>query len=120
MEIKSFEVRDRSVITTVIGIRLTPATSAEGRILARSGFGETPEAQRKYIYVGKLDGGIDRLEGSPADWRIRPLAGLEERTMQIAHQHIFENWDNLEIGAVIDVEFILGNTVAPKASEINP
>lgn len=40
-----------------------------------------------------------------------------DRTFATAHHYIIEHWDNLEYGAVIDVEFILGETDEPKKSE---
>ena len=39
------------------------------------------------------------------------------RTMNVAHRHIEANWDKLASGDVVDVEFILGETSAPKESE---
>ena len=43
------------------------------------------------------------------DWR--------DRTMQVAHDYIEKNWGDLVDGAVVDVQFILGETAAPKVSE---
>jgi hypothetical protein len=40
-----------------------------------------------------------------------------DRTYKVAHKHIIEHFDELEDGAVIDVEYILGETEAPKKSE---
>jgi hypothetical protein len=37
--------------------------------------------------------------------------------MAQAHHHIYEKWDSLEDGDVVDVEFILGETTKPKLSE---
>lgn len=37
--------------------------------------------------------------------------------MTVAHKNIEEQFDHLESGSVIDVEFILGQTPAPKKSE---
>lgn len=39
------------------------------------------------------------------------------RTMHVAHEYLKEHFDDLESGAVIDVEFILGETETPKRSE---
>ncbi len=45
----------------------------------------------------------------PHDW--------DDRTLLQAHKHIEEKWDKLEDGAVIDVQFILGETKRPKTTE---
>jgi len=34
-----------------------------------------------------------------------------------AHKYIKEHWDELRSGSVVDVEFILGESKEPKASE---
>ena len=39
------------------------------------------------------------------------------RTMTTAHVYIEQHWDRIEDGSVIDVEFILKETKAPKISE---
>ena len=39
------------------------------------------------------------------------------RTYQVAHQYIIDHFDELESGAVVDVEFILKETTQPKKSE---
>lgn len=39
------------------------------------------------------------------------------RTIPAAHQYIQQNWTSLKDGAVIDVEFISGETEKPKDSE---
>ena len=39
------------------------------------------------------------------------------RTMPTAHKWIIENWDELEHGQVVDVEFILGIASEPKIAE---
>jgi len=39
------------------------------------------------------------------------------RTMLEAHRHVAAHWNELQSGDVVDVEFILGETAAPKVSE---
>ena len=43
--------------------------------------------------------------------------GSDTRTYQVAHQYIIDHFDELESGAVVDVEFILKETTEPKKSE---
>ena len=38
--------------------------------------------------------------------------------METAHGFIKEQWDELESGALIDVQFILKETVAPKETDL--
>ena len=45
----------------------------------------------------------------PYDWA--------NRTMQTAHVWLLERFEQIESGAVVDVEHILGETPAPKVSE---
>jgi len=40
-----------------------------------------------------------------------------DRTYLTAHKYVSEQFDNLIEGAVIDVQFILGETLAPEQSE---
>jgi hypothetical protein len=39
------------------------------------------------------------------------------RTFPIAHAYIIEHWETLQDSDVVDVQFILGETTAPKVSE---
>jgi hypothetical protein len=49
----------------------------------------------------------------PYNWAGAPMV----RTLTTAHKYIEENFDALETGSVIDVEFILGETKTIKRSE---
>ena len=40
------------------------------------------------------------------------------RTYPVAHKYIYEHWDELEDGSVVDVQFILGERATPKVSEL--
>jgi hypothetical protein len=37
--------------------------------------------------------------------------------MYTAHKYLQENWDSVQNGQVLDVEYILGETDSPKISE---
>lgn len=56
-----------------------------------------------------------RLDGVEAQYD--SFAWPNQRTMGEAHRHIINNWYGLETGQVIDVQFVLGETTAPKVSE---
>lgn len=103
---KLFEIRDKATFIPAIGTlcRLEDSASAqENYLMARAGYGN--------------DGCIlfTRLDGGHAHYDV--YGGWNSRTMQVAHDYITTHWDELESGAVIDVEFILGETTRPKASE---
>lgn len=112
MTAKTFELRDRSTYIAVLAVKLTPTNEADRYLLGRSGYGTTPERQSEYILMMGLAGGEDKCTCDPHDWTRNGT-----RTRFLCHQHIIENWDNLESGAVIDVEFLLGESAAPKESE---
>ena len=42
----------------------------------------------------------------------------EKRTMPVAHDWIINHFDELRDGAVVDVQFILLETTAPKEAEL--
>ena len=78
----------------------------ESYLLGRAGFNlSTPT-----IMLGNINAGSGQFENDPYDWR-------DTRTLRHAHKHISENWDIIQSGDVIDVEFILGETTFRKESE---
>jgi len=118
MNIKLFEVRDSMTFIPCFGILMVsePSTAAmsgpmieslnaEEFLLHRSGF--------VFVYplvmFGRLEGG--ECQYDPYCWRGR------SRTMARAHKFVAENWNDLQSGAVIDVEFIFGERAKPKESE---
>lgn len=105
---KTFEVRDRGAFIPVLAVALDPGCEADRYLIARAGFCNDALDQAEYVVVTRL---ADMLsEYDPECW-------VGSRTMQVAHRHIIKNFDDLESGAVIDVEYILGETDRPKTSE---
>lgn len=114
MEIKIFELRDRGTFMPVMAIRLSaePATR-DLYLLRRAGYGEdqllNPSlAPEPYVILVKLDG---------VEAQYDPYSWTQRRTLPVAHMHIIANWNTLHSGNVIDVEYILGETNAPKFAE---
>jgi hypothetical protein len=105
--IKFIEIRDRMTFIAAMAVRLAPASEAERYLASRSGFGIDPAEQAGYVMLTKLCD--PRSEWDPFAW--------SDRTMTTAHAYVQERWDELESGAVVDVEFIRGETKAPKRSE---
>lgn len=108
MEIKLFEVRDKGTFLPVIAIKLGSSNEAERYLLGRAGYGLTTSQHNEYVLMGSLHGG---------ELTYSPFSHGSARTRQVAHQYIIENFDELEAGSVVDVEFILGETKEPKLSE---
>ncbi len=99
MTTKLFEIRDRFTCIPALAIQVS---GADGALLRRAGF-ESP-----MIYLVAL--AVQRCGYDPYGWG--------DRTFATAHQYIEREWDTLQSGDVIDVEFILHETTAPKTSEV--
>ena len=107
METKTFEIRDEGTHIPILCVKLTARDERDRYILARAGYGD---GSRDYVTMIMINGGYGKATSDPFKWG-------DGRTLHVAHQHIIDNWSELENGAVIDVEFILGITSAPKRSE---
>ncbi len=108
---KTIEVRDSGTFIPMLAVKLQPGNDADRYLLARAGFGRTPESQGEYVMLVGLDGGKDGAACDPYDWP----GGA--RTRAVAHQWLIAHFDEVESGSVVDVEFILGETAAAKISE---
>ena len=108
MQTKLFEIRDEGTFIPVVAtlMRDTDSNILQNYLLRRCGYG----ADSRSVLLTALDG-----DGSPA-WSDYFGWGLV-RTRFVAHRYIQDNWDDLIIGQVIDVEYILGEKTEPKKSE---
>jgi len=106
---KIFELRDKGTFIPVIAIRVKhgPASEAERYLLARAGF--RSEGTHVILVRAECAGVARNASYDPYAWG--------GRTYPVAHLHIIANWDKLSTGDVIDIEFLLGETTAPKSSE---
>lgn len=115
MRVKFFELRDAATFIPVFAFKTRgfgnelggDPTDQERWLLRRCGFGPASTC----VIVGKLEcSGVDRnCTYDPYAWG--------GRTYPVAHQYIEEHFDELQSGAVIDVEFLLGERETPKVSE---
>ena len=108
---KTFEIRDRMTFIPVLAVKLEPCNEADRYLLARAGFGIDPVTQSGYVILTKINDNEGLSTSDPYSWP----GGL--RTMQEAHKYIRFNFASLESGAVVDVEFLLGEKPAPAMSE---
>jgi hypothetical protein len=105
---KALEIRDRGTFIPVVAVRLQAKGEGDGYLLRRAGLGEPGSHGIALVNLQSGEGHID-----PHHW------GNQTRTMPVAHEHIDAHWDELVGGDVVDVEFILGQSAAPKPSERN-
>ena len=105
--LKLFEIRDDGTHIPAMGILMRSDDLRETAFLRRGGYGP----YSRCVMLVML---------ATAECQYDPYAWRNPRTMGNAHRFIEENWDALQSGVVIDVEFILGETTAPKISELNP
>jgi len=111
MQVKLFEVRDRATLIPCFGVLLgrdgdEPMPVAEKFLLRRAGFGYSGA----HVLFGRLEGGECQYDAY--GW-----GGDHGRTIAQAHRYVSEHWDELESGAVVDVEHVLGETAEAKRTE---
>ena len=107
MQIKTIEIRDAATFIPAIASKVVPANEGQRYLLRRAGYGFGPPQ----IIVAKLAGGSGMANCDPYEWP------GSTRTMRVAHVWVREHFDEIEDGAVIDVEFIIGERKEPKRSE---
>jgi hypothetical protein len=103
LEIKMFEIRDDATTISAFATKMVSTDEKEKFLLRHAGYSnEVPCILLTHI-------GYHKCSYDPFDWG--------NRTMHEAHKYILENFNKLESGDIIDVEFILGETDKPKESE---
>jgi hypothetical protein len=112
MKAKALELRDEGTFIALLAVDMNPILepgpqyAAQRYLLRRVGY---PCDCRPNILITKLAGDGSKATNDPYYWG--------DRTMANAHRYIIEHWNDLKDGDVVDVQFILGETPAPKASE---
>lgn len=110
---KILEVRDRMTFLPILAVDMNangfvddPSFIAERYLLRRVGY---PCDDKPNILITKLAADGSPANNDPHHWG--------DRTMAVAHLFIIDHWTALKDGDVVDVEFLLGETSAPKLSE---
>jgi hypothetical protein len=112
MKSKVIEIRDAGTFIPALAIQLGSENEQERWLLSSAGYGRTFADQSRYVFLAKIAG------GSPCKGAIDPFEwGQNLRTYFVAHQHIVDHFEDLEEGAVVDVEYILGLRPTPKTSD---
>lgn len=117
MKAKALELRDEGTFIAILAVDMNPAAEygatqssyeyrAQQYLLRRCGY---PCDGRPNILITRLSGDGSKASNDPYFWG--------DRTFAVAHKWIIENWLSLRDGDVVDVQFILGETSAPKRSE---
>ncbi len=106
MQVKVIEIRDTSTYFALLCVNMQPDNDAQRYHMRRVGY---PCDGRPNIVVTKLSADGGKTSNDPYYWG--------DRTMATAHNHITEAWDALRDGDVVDVEFILGETIQSKESK---
>lgn len=109
MKTKTFEVTDQGRCIPVLAVKLEPGCKKDWYLFRRSGLGGLIEIQKNWILLTRLTN-LD-TQYDPYCW------DNVHRTMKAAHMYITANFDELESGEVVDVEFIEGEVSQPKISE---
>jgi hypothetical protein len=102
MKAKLFEVRDRLTFIPVLAVKLGPSTDQEDYLVRRCAH-SYDRVLLTWVTMETTHYDSNQWEGS--------------RTLREAHRFIQVNFEVLEPGAVVDVEYILGETEEPKQSE---
>lgn len=105
---KFFEIRDHMTCMPAIGIKMSrkDRNPSERFLLGNAGYGPGGRDLILLVFIG-----INQCHYDPHQW------GAGDRTRYNAHKYIQDNFDTLESGQVIDVEFIIGETRVPKKSD---
>jgi hypothetical protein len=106
VEIKCLELRDANTFVPVICIRPVADNDAQRYLLRRDGY--RADATERCIIM--IDAQCRGCAYDPYHW-------VGKRTKRTAHAYIEQHWHELADGEVIDVQFILGETLSKKISE---
>lgn len=106
MKYKLFEIRDKGTFIPALFIKMEQ---------------NDPHEYTRHKYLYERSGLIGEGSYSSILFHLNVGEGRFDwsfsRTMGVAHEYIEKNFDTLEPGEVIDVEFILGESSHPKLSE---
>lgn len=109
MQAKTIEIRDKATFIPALAVKLQllpgEDPAASHYLARRAGYA----LGEPYIILTRLDAAGTRAHHDPYGWK--------DRTFTVAHSFLSSNWETIVDGAVVDVEFILGESDAPKRSE---
>jgi hypothetical protein len=104
MKTKIIEIRDRATCIPALVIRMEAGNEIQRYYFRCTGFGNFAD-----VILMRLSDQFATCDSYR--W------GSASRTMGCAHRWLNLHWDDIEEGGVLDIEYILGETQAPKQSE---
>ena len=110
MILKAIEIRDAATFIPAVAIKMEPANEAQRYLMARVGFRDGQDGPAITLMILSSQ----KAMADPYEWT---SLAMGPRTMPVAHQWLEQHFDEVADGDVVDVEFILGETSAPKVSE---
>lgn len=105
VEAKMLAVMDTCTRIPLIAFKVSPNTMKEGIMLERHGFTINPH---QYTFFYDLNSGTCSYD---------PYKMNDFHTLTPACRHIERNWDSVKSGDLIDVEYMRGDTDAPRIWE---
>lgn len=103
VETKLLELRDRATFIPAIATLMESEHPQERYLLGRAGY----RGVRCVLLTGL--GGGRKAEYDCYAWNSEPFRS--------AHHYLEQHWDEVQTGAVLDGEFLRGETTQPKRSE---
>lgn len=105
MNLKFIEIRDRHTCVPALAIQMDAnGDPIAERFLRRCGYTECPTV----TVLMRLDD--QRANSDPYAWN--------DRTHKAAHNYIYDHFDRMESGDVVDVRVVLGEATEPAEPEI--
>lgn len=110
MKLKVFELRDRATFIPIMAVSIDGSDTlpAIKYLLGSAGYRKIGDDPKRWVILSNLTY-PQQANFDPHRW--------DDRTYQTAHLYIMEHFDEIPDGAVVDVEFILGETPRPKESQ---
>jgi len=111
-EVKGIEILDTATCIPVLAMRVNPSTITprEAQMFRRGGFGQMPRNADIYTWMMTLSGSLINYDSH--NWR-------NQRTLGGAHRYIEQHWDELNSGDIIDMEYVLGESSAPRGTDLD-
>jgi hypothetical protein len=106
MKVKALELRDEGTFIPLLAVDMNPTEPGQHYLLRRCGY---PCDGAPNVLITKLSGDGSKASNDPYFWN--------GRTFPVAHDWIIKHWEELHDGDVVDVSWILGETVTKKVSE---
>ena len=112
MRVKLIELRDRGTFIPMFAFRVRviderPTISNAEQYLAYARARYPRDGSQ--VILGRLDSPKQDTHCDPYEWG--------NLRMQQAHVHLIKEWENINSGDVIDIEFLLGEKLERKISE---